>query len=76
MSQLFLFSSSVTRDPAIEVWLQARPAAGKLMRHVKVCADAVLDDAALQKLIQTAYADMRRRVRTQAMAQAVGWCCP
>ncbi len=142
MGQLFLFSSAMPRDPAIEVWLQARPdvlsaiarrwfdalrgcggdvrellhdchptacvgeaafayvnafkahvnvgffrgaeladpnglleGTGKLMRHVKVRPDALIDDTALQKLIQTAYADMRKRVRARSKVQAAGWCC-
>ncbi len=41
---------------------------GKLMRHVKLSPDdtdaADIDAAALQRLIEAAYADMRRRVGT------------
>jgi hypothetical protein len=35
---------------------------GKLMRHVKLGPGREVDAAALQRLIRTAYADMRRRV--------------
>jgi hypothetical protein len=35
---------------------------GKLMRHIKLRPDCAVDDAALQKIIETAYADMRRRL--------------
>jgi hypothetical protein len=36
---------------------------GKLMRHVKLGPDRDVDAAALRRLIDTAYRDMRRRVR-------------
>jgi hypothetical protein len=35
---------------------------GKFMRHVKVRPDRPLDSSALKTLIETAYADMRRRI--------------
>lgn len=35
---------------------------GRFMRHVKLSPDAVVDKAALRRLIETAYADMNRRV--------------
>ena len=35
---------------------------GKFMRHVKLRPDRPIDSRALKKLIETAYADMRRRV--------------
>jgi len=37
---------------------------GKFMRHVKLGPDRDLDEAALRKLIETAYDDMRGRVYT------------
>ena len=36
---------------------------GKFMRHVKLRPDRPVDSSALAALIDTAYADMRRRVR-------------
>jgi hypothetical protein len=130
MSQLFLFSSAVKRDPAIEVWMRehanelgaiaqrwfevmrdcgddvrevlhdGHPTAcvgdaafgyvnaftahvnigffrggeiadpecllegtGKFMRHVKLRPGRDVDANALRKLIETAYADMRRRLK-------------
>ena len=39
---------------------------GKFMRHVKLRPEHDVDAAALTELIQTAYADMKRRVRTEA----------
>jgi hypothetical protein len=36
--------------------------AGKRMRHVKLRAGAAVDEAALQRLIEAAYADMKRCV--------------
>ncbi|MGE0816785.1 MAG: DUF1801 domain-containing protein [Vicinamibacterales bacterium] len=38
--------------------------AGKYMRHVKVHPDRPVDEQALARLIQAAYADVRRRVGT------------
>jgi hypothetical protein len=35
---------------------------GKVMRHVKLSPERSIDDAALTKLIEMAYADMKRRV--------------
>ena len=35
---------------------------GKFMRHVKLTAGTVVNDAALRRLIETAYADMKARV--------------
>lgn len=37
---------------------------GKFMRHVKLRSGCDVDDAALIKLIETAYADMQKRLRT------------
>ena len=37
---------------------------GTFMRHVKLRPDRGVDDAALTRLIESAYADMRRRVFT------------
>ena len=39
--------------------------AGKFMRHVKLRPDADVDAAALAKLIETAYADMKRRLKAK-----------
>jgi hypothetical protein len=128
MNRLFLFPSSVKRDPAIEIWMNARPGdlgviarrwfevmracgddvrellhdghptacvgdaafayvnaftahvnvgffhgaeiadtdgllegAGKFMRHVKLAPDRHVDVGAVETLIETAYADMKRR---------------
>ena len=36
---------------------------GKFMRHVKVRPERAVDATALRKLIETAYTDMKRRVR-------------
>jgi hypothetical protein len=41
---------------------------GKLMRHVKLGPEREVDAAALQRLIRTAYVDMRRRVEKEASA--------
>jgi hypothetical protein len=38
---------------------------GKFMRHVKIGPDREVDAAALLKLIQAAYADMKRRVKAE-----------
>jgi hypothetical protein len=38
---------------------------GKLMRHVKLRPERDIDTAALTKLIDTAYTDMKRRLRAQ-----------
>ena len=38
---------------------------GKFMRHVKLSPERDVDNAALTKLIQTAYADMQRRVKAE-----------
>jgi hypothetical protein len=37
---------------------------GKFMRHVKLRPDREVDEAALERLIETAYADMRKRCET------------
>ena len=133
MSELFRFSSSVERDPAIEVWMEehagelgaiarrwfevmrgcgadvrellhdGHPTAcvgdaafayvnafkahvnvgffrgaeiadpkgllegtGKFMRHVKLSPEADVDTAALTTLIETAYADMKRRLKAES----------
>jgi hypothetical protein len=39
--------------------------AGKFMRHVKLSPERDVDAAALTKLIQTAYLDMRRRLKAE-----------
>jgi len=39
---------------------------GKFMRHVKLRPDRPLDSPALEALIETAYADMRRRTAARA----------
>jgi hypothetical protein len=39
---------------------------GKFMRHVKLRLDHEVDAIALQELIETAYADMKRRVKVEA----------
>ena len=39
---------------------------GKFMRHVKLTPGRDVDGMALQKLIETAYTDMQRRVKTAA----------
>lgn len=39
--------------------------AGKLMRHVKLRPHGAIDDTALMRLIETAYADMKRRLNAQ-----------
>src|SRR5262245_62329416 len=38
---------------------------GKLMRHVKLRPDRDIDAGALKKLIETAYADMKRRLKAE-----------
>ena len=38
---------------------------GKFMRHVKLRPESHVDAAALRKLIETAYADMRQRLKEQ-----------
>ena len=39
---------------------------GKFMRHVKLRPERDVDAAALTELIETAYADMKRRLRAEA----------
>ena len=39
---------------------------GKFMRHVKLGPEHDIDAAALRKLIETAYTDMKRRVKAEA----------
>jgi hypothetical protein len=39
---------------------------GKVMRHVKLSPDRDVDVAALRKLIETAYADMKGRVQAES----------
>jgi hypothetical protein len=39
--------------------------AGKFMRHVKLRPEREVDAAALMKLIETAYTDMKRRLKTE-----------
>ena len=39
---------------------------GKFMRHVKLNSSRDVDAAALRKLIETAYTDMKRRVKAEA----------
>ena len=39
---------------------------GKFMRHVKLSPEAEVDTAALMKLIETAYADMKRRLKAES----------
>jgi hypothetical protein len=132
MSQLFRFSNSVKRDPAIEAWMQEHPGelgaiarcwfqvmrdcgtdvrevlhdghpaacvadaafayvnafqahvnvgffrgaeiadpqsllegTGKFMRHVKLRPDCNVDATALKKLIETAYTDMKKRLKAE-----------
>jgi len=38
---------------------------GKFMRHVKLSPDRDVVNVALRKLIETAYADMKRRLETE-----------
>ena len=38
---------------------------GKIMRHVKLSPEREVDSAALTKLIQSAYDDMKRRVKAE-----------
>jgi hypothetical protein len=38
---------------------------GKFMRHVKLWPGQKIDDAALRKLVQAAYTDMKRRFKTK-----------
>lgn len=40
---------------------------GKFMRHVKLRPDQDIDGAALTELIETAYADMRRRLKAESL---------
>jgi hypothetical protein len=40
---------------------------GRFMRHVKLRPEHEVDAQALRKLIETAYTDMRRRVKAQAL---------
>jgi len=132
MSQLFRFSSSVKRDPAIEAWMKEHPGklgaiaerwfqvmrdcgddvrellhdghptacvadaafayvnafqahvnvglfrgaeiadpdrllegTGKFMRHVKLRPESNVDATALKKLIETAYTDMKKRLKAE-----------
>jgi hypothetical protein len=44
---------------------------GKLMRHVKIRPGSGLDVAALAALINTAYADMKRRVRSEKNSESL-----
>lgn len=38
---------------------------GKFMRHVKLRSEHAIDDTALLKLIETAYTDMKERLKTE-----------
>jgi len=40
---------------------------GRFMRHVKLSPGQDFNAAALRKLIETAYADMKKRVQTEAL---------
>lgn len=40
---------------------------GKFMRHVKLSLEREVDAAALTKLIETAYADMKKRLRAEPL---------
>jgi hypothetical protein len=44
---------------------------GKFMRHVKLRPDRVVDDAALTRLIETAYADMKNRLKSAGLDNPV-----
>ncbi len=43
---------------------------GRFMRHVKLSPERTVDRADLTALIETAYADMQRRVRAESSVQA------
>jgi hypothetical protein len=55
------FRGSELDDPA-----RLLEGTGKRMRHVKLRPGSEVDAAALTRLIETAYADMRRRARTSS----------
>lgn len=44
---------------------------GRFMRHVKLRPDRPVDEAALERLIRTAHADMQRRVQKEARLASV-----
>jgi Domain of unknown function (DU1801) len=75
MSRIFRLSGGDQRDPAIQAWMHEQPgaeladpagllgSAGKSMRHVKLRADRDVDATALTTLIESAYADVKRRLQ-------------
>jgi len=44
---------------------------GKVMRHVKLRPEQSVDEAGLRRLIEAAYADMKRRVKAEALGSDV-----
>lgn len=46
---------------------------GKFMRHVKLSPERDVETAALRKLIETAYADMKRRLKAQEARESREW---
>lgn len=45
---------------------------GRFMRHVKLRLDSEVDATALRNLIETAYADMKRRLRNDELSRFTG----
>jgi hypothetical protein len=67
MSQLLRFPSSVKRDPAIEIWMHKHSDELAAIAHrwfevMRNCGD---DATALMKLVETAYTDMKRRLKAE-----------
>jgi hypothetical protein len=56
MSQLLRFPGSVKRDPAIKLWMHEHSG-------VKLRPERDVDATALIELIETAYIDMKRRLK-------------
>jgi hypothetical protein len=69
-TELFRLNGAVERDPAIDVFQGASlpdPArllqgTGKFMRHVKLKPGMAANAAALRRLIEAAYSDIKARV--------------
>jgi hypothetical protein len=57
------FRGAELRDPA-----RLLEGTGKFVRHVKLGPGREVDEAALRRLIETAYADMQRRVAAERSA--------
>ncbi len=63
MNQILRFYGSVKRDPAISAWMNEH--SGELGAIARLRPDGAIDATALIKLVESAYADMKRRVEAE-----------